>query len=89
MGGPGPGDVVLAGWSAFVQLSKEKPALAEGLGGGVNTIPFVRAAVSCEERGGKMNKASLSVWEGRLLIGTALIQRGNSAHIGHPAQTHS
>lgn len=56
----------LADWSAFVGLSKEKQSLAEGLGGGVNTIPFVPAAVSCEER--EVDKASLSAWEGRLVI---------------------
>lgn len=67
-------------------LSKETQALAAGLGGGVNTIPFVPAAVSCEER--EVNKASLSAWEGRLAIVVGSTQRGNSAHIGHPAHTH-
>lgn len=60
VGGPA---AVLTDWSAFVRLSKgEALGLAEGLGGGVNTIPFVRAAVSCEER--ETDKASLSAWEG-------------------------
>lgn len=86
VGGPGLGAAVLADWSAFVRLSKEKRALAEGLGGGVNTIPFVPAAVSCEER--EVNKASLSAWEGWLAIVVSFTQRGNSAHIGHPAHTH-
>lgn len=62
VGGPSLGAAVLTDWSAFVRLSKEKQALAKGLGGGVNTIPFVRAVVSCEER--EMDKASLSAWEG-------------------------
>lgn len=61
-----PKRLCLADWSAFVGLSKERQSLAEGLGGGVNTIPFVRAAVSCEER--EVDKASLSAWEGRLVI---------------------
>lgn len=87
VGGPGLGASVLADWSAFVRLSQEKQALAEGLGGGVNTIPFVLAAVSCEEK--EANKALLSAWEGRLLIVVSLTQRGNSAHLGHPAHTHS
>lgn len=57
----------LAGWSAFVWLSMEMRSLAEGLGGGVNTIPFVpAAAVSCEVR--EVDKASLSAWEGRPII---------------------
>lgn len=51
VGGPGLGAALLADWSAFVRLSKQKQALAEGLGGGVNTNPFVPAAVSCEEKG--------------------------------------
>lgn len=84
MGGPGLGAAVLANWSAFVRLSKEKQALAEGLGGGVNTIPFVPAAVSCEER--EVDKASLLAREGQLVIVVSLTQRGNSAHVGHPAQ---
>lgn len=87
MGGPALGPAVLTDWSAFVRLSKgEAVALAEGLGGGVYTIPFVPAAVSCEER--ETDKASLSAWEGRLVIMVCLTQRGNSAHIGHPAHTH-
>lgn len=66
MGGPGLRPAVSADCSAFVRLSKEKQALAAGLGGGVDTIPFVPAAVSCEER--EVDKASLSAWEGRLVI---------------------
>lgn len=38
VGGPGLGAALLADWSAFVRLSKEKQALTKGLGGGVNTI---------------------------------------------------
>ena len=87
VGGLGLGAAALADWSAFVRLSKEKQALAEGLGGGVNTIPFVPAAVSCEER--EADKASLSAREGLLVIVVSLTQRGNSAHVGHPAHTHS
>lgn len=78
VGGPALGTAVSADWSAFVRLSKEKQALAESLGGGVNTIPFVPAAVSCEER--EVDKASLSVWEGRLVIGVDLTHREAILH---------
>lgn len=86
MGGPGLGAAVLADWSAFVRLSKEKQTLAKGLGGGVNTIPFVPSAVSCEEK--EVDKAALLSREGQLVIVVSLTQRGNSAHVGHPAHTH-
>lgn len=78
---------MLADWSAFVQLSKEKQTPAKELGGGVNTIPFVPAAVSCEEK--EVNKAALLSQEGQLVIVVSLTERGNSAHVGHPAHTHS
>lgn len=51
-------------------MSKKNRSLDKGLGGGINTIPFVPAAVSCEER--EANKASLSVWEGRVVIVSVL-----------------
>lgn len=58
MGGPSRGEAVLTDWSAFVLLSKERQALAKGLGRGVDIILFVPAAVSCEER--RTDKALLS-----------------------------
>lgn len=81
------GLLCLADWSAFVQLSMQKQSLAEGLGGGVNTIPFVPAAVSCEERE-VVHKASFSAWERRLVI-VLVWPKCSSEYIGHPALTHS
>lgn len=78
VGGPALGTAVSADWSAFVRLSKENQALAEGLGGGVNTIPFVPAAVSCEER--EVDMSSLSVWEGWLVIEVNLTHREAILH---------
>lgn len=65
----------------------QKQSLAEGLGGGVNTIPFVPAAVSCEERE-VVHKASFSAWERRLVI-VLVWPKCSSEYIGHPALTHS
>lgn len=81
------GLLCLADWSAFVRLSMQKQSLAEGLGGGVNTIPFVPAAVSCEERE-VVHKASFSAWE-RWLVIVLVWPKCSSEYIGHPALAHS
>lgn len=50
-----------------------------------NVVPFVLAAVGCEER--EANVLPLSVWGARTEDYVCCDTRGSSAHVRHPAQT--
>lgn len=87
VGGPGLGAALLADRSAFVRFVKRRRTLWPMVWAEVSTQFHLSSLLSAvKER--EVNKASLSAWEGRLAIVGALTQRGNSAHIGHPAHTH-